>query len=79
MVDIVKSYRLLLSRDWSYKRQGYFTTKRSHLSLTYKGRNNEIKVNNEPFMKHTITSLEGSNKPIIYAQEEMRFVSSRHY
>jgi len=47
VVDILKSYGLLLSRDWSTKLQGYISTDWSHLWLLYKGKENQIRVNNE--------------------------------
>ena len=55
VVDIPKSYGLLLRRDWSAKLQGYFSTDWSHLWLPYKGNPNQIRVNNEAHMKHTVT------------------------
>jgi hypothetical protein len=67
VVDIPESYGLLLSRDWSAKLQGYFSTDWSHLWLPYKGKPNQIHVNTESHMKHTVTELEGKNKPIIFA------------
>lgn len=71
VVDILEAYGLLLSRGWSYKLQGFFATDWSHLWLPNKGRNNYIRVNYEPCMKHTVTDLEGSNEPISYAQQEL--------
>jgi hypothetical protein len=58
----------LLSRDCSTKLQGYFSTDWSHLLLPYKGKPNQIRVNNEARKKHTLTKLEGKNDPIIFAQ-----------
>jgi hypothetical protein len=55
VVDISEAYGLLLSRDWSQKLQGYFSTDWSHLWLPYKGRKNQIKVDNESHMKHIVT------------------------
>ena len=37
VVDIPKAYGVILSRDWSSKINGYFTTYWSHLWLSYKG------------------------------------------
>ena len=69
IVDIPEAYGLLLSRDWSSKLQGYFATDWSHLWLPYKGRNNQIRVESEPYMKHTVTDLDAVNEPISFAQE----------
>jgi hypothetical protein len=67
VVDIPESYGFLLSRDWSAKLQGYFATDWSHLWLPYKGKANQIWVNNEAHMKHTVTKLEGKNEPISFS------------
>jgi hypothetical protein len=67
VVDIPESYGLLLSRDWSAKLQGYFSTDWSHLWLPYKGKPNQIRVNNEAHMKHTVTELEGKNDPVSFS------------
>jgi hypothetical protein len=67
VVDISEAYGLLLSRDWSAKLQGYFSTNWSHLWLPYKGRMNHIRVDNEAHMKHIVTKLEGKNEPISFA------------
>jgi len=55
LVDISEIYGFLLRRDWSTKLQGYFATDWSHLWLTYKGKENQIRVNNKEHMKHTVT------------------------
>jgi hypothetical protein len=67
VVDIPEAYGLLLSKDWSQKLQGYFATDWSHMWLPYKGRKNQIKVDNEAHMKHTITEMEGHNEPINFS------------
>jgi hypothetical protein len=67
VVDIPESYGLLLSRDWSAKLQGYFSTDWSHLWLPYKGKPNQIQVNNEAHMKHTVIELKGKNEPVSFA------------
>jgi hypothetical protein len=66
VVDIPESYGFLLSRDWLAKLQGYFYTNWSHLWLPYKGKENQIRVNSEAHMKHTMTKLEGKNEPISF-------------
>ena len=47
VVDIPKSYGVILSRDWSTKLNGYFATDWSHLWLPFKGPPNKIKVDRE--------------------------------
>ena len=44
VLDILGSYGLLLSRDWSTKHDGYFATNWSHIWLPYKGKQNKIKM-----------------------------------
>ena len=44
VVDILEAYRVILSRDWACKLNGYFATNWSHLWLPYKGHPNKIKV-----------------------------------
>jgi hypothetical protein len=67
VVDILESYGFLLSRDWSDKIQGYFSIDWSHLWFPYKGKENQIRVNNEAHMKHTVMELEGKNEPINFS------------
>ena len=64
VVDIPEAYGLLLSRDWSKKLKGYFATDWSHLWLPHKGEANKIKVNREPYMKHTVTELNSPNEAV---------------
>ena len=62
--DIPDAYGLVLSRDWSAKLNGYFTTDWSHLWLSYKGSPNQIKILREPHMKYNVTQLEEKNEPV---------------
>jgi hypothetical protein len=64
VVEIPEAYDLLSTRDLSQNLQGYFATNWSHLWLPYKGTTNQIKVDNEAHMKHTLIELEGQNEPI---------------
>ena len=64
VADILKAYGLVLSKDWSAKRSGYFALDWSHLWLPYKGSPNQIKVLREPHMKHNVTQFEGKNEPV---------------
>ena len=68
-IDIVvayipEAYGLVLSREWSAKLNGYFSSDWSHLWLPYKGILNQIKVLRKPHMKHNVTQLEGKNEPV---------------
>jgi hypothetical protein len=63
VVDIPKAYGLLLSKDWSEKLHGYFSTDWSHLWLPYNGKPNQIKVDHEKHMKHIVTDIDGENEP----------------
>lgn len=71
IVDIPEAYGFLLGLDWSSKLQGYFATDWSHLWLPYKGKNNQIWVESEPYMKHMATDLEATNEPVRFAEEEL--------
>lgn len=44
VVDILESYGVIPSRDWSVEPNRYLTWDRYHLSLSYKGQPNKIKV-----------------------------------
>ena len=65
--DILESYRVILSRDWSAKLSGYFATDWSHLWLPYKGHPNKIKVECERYMKHTVTDLNDTNELVVFS------------
>jgi hypothetical protein len=67
VVDIPESYGLLLSRGWSAKLKGYLSTNWSHLWILHKGNPNQIWVNIEAHMNHTITELEGKNENVIFS------------
>ena len=66
MADIPKAYGLMLNRDWSSQLNGYFATDWSHLWHPYKGNLNQIRVNKERYMKHTVTESESVNEPILF-------------
>ena len=58
---------MILSRDWSAKLNGYFSTDWSHLWLPYKGHPNKIKVERENYMKHTVTDLNDPNEMVMFS------------
>jgi len=62
VVGIPEAYGLLLSRDWSSKLDGYFSTDWSHMWLPYKGKCNQIWVDSERYMKHNVTAINGKNE-----------------
>jgi hypothetical protein len=64
VADIPYAYGLILSRDWSEKLHGYFSTHWSHLWLPYNEKPNQIRVNREKHMKHNVTDLDGENEPV---------------
>ena len=66
VVDIHEFYGLILSRDWSEKLHGYFSTDWSHVWLPFNGRLNQITINQEKHMKHSVTDFEGENEAIAF-------------
>ena len=71
VVDIPEAYGAILSRYWSAKLNGYFTTHWYHLWLPYKGHSNKIKVECERYMKHTINDLNDLNEPVMLSNSSM--------
>lgn len=67
VVDIPEAYRVILSRDWSAKLNGYFATDWSHRWLPYKGQPNKVKVEHEHYMKHMVTDLNDTNEPVMFS------------
>jgi hypothetical protein len=63
VVDIPEAYGLLLSRDWSEKLNGYFSTYWAHLWLPLKGYKNMIVIDRERYLKHMVLDLETLNEP----------------
>jgi hypothetical protein len=63
MVDIPEAYGLLLSRDWSEKLNGYFSTYWAHLWLPLKRYKSMIRIDRERYLKHTVTDLGTLNEP----------------
>ena len=66
IVDIPKAYGVLRSRYWSSKLQGYFVAYQPHLWLPYKGRNNQIQVESEPYTKYIVTPRQGRNEIVSF-------------
>ena len=66
IADVPKKYGMWLSRDWSEKLEGYFSTYWSHLWLPYNGMPNHIKINREPLMKQTVMDLNDLVEPAVF-------------
>ena len=67
IVDIPKAYGVILSRDWSANLNSYFDTDWSHLWLSYKGQLNKIKVEQECYMKNTVTDINDPNETVMFS------------
>ena len=65
IVDIPEFYGLFFIRDWSEQLYNYFSTNWSHLRLPRNGQPNKIRINKEPYLKHTITDLNDTNEPFV--------------
>ena len=57
---------MLLSRDWSTKLNGYFSTDSSHLLLPQKGKGDMMRVGLERYMKYVVIELNGPNEPVMF-------------
>jgi hypothetical protein len=53
-LDMGEIGKLMVNLLWSKKLHGYFSTDWSHLWLPYNGNPNQIKVEHENHMKHTM-------------------------
>ena len=68
VVDILEAYGVILNRYWSAKLNRYFSTDWSHLWLPYKVQSNKIKVEQENYMKLTVTDLNDPNETIMFSR-----------
>ena len=68
VVDIPKTYGVILNRDWSAKLNRYFAIDWSHLWFPYKGQPNKIKVERECYMKHMVTDLNDPNEMVMFSR-----------
>ena len=73
VVDIPETYGVILSRDWSAKLNGYFSTDWSHLWLPYKGQPNKIKVDQENYMKHMVIDLNDPNETVMCSKSTLGY------
>jgi len=79
IADIPEFYGLILSRDWSEKLHGYISTDWSHMWLPYKGKPNQIKIDQEKHMTHTVTEFEQENQPIAFNNNILGNYSSESF
>ena len=79
IADIPEFYGLILSRDWSEKLHGYISTDWSHMWLPYRGKPNQIKINREKHMTHTVTEFEQENQPIAFNNNILGNYSSESF
>ena len=79
IIDIAEFYGLILSRDWSEKLHGYISTDWSHMSLPYKRKPNQIKIDQEKHMTHTVTKFEQENQPIAFNNNILGNYSSESF
>ena len=56
-----------MSRNWPAKLNGYFRIDWSHLWLPYNGQSNKIKVEQEHYMKHTVSELNDPNEMVMFS------------
>lgn len=66
IANIPEFHGLILSRDGSKKLHGYISMDCSHMCLPYKGKPNQIKIDWEKHMTHTVTEFEQENQPIAF-------------
>jgi len=79
IADITEFYGLILSRDWSEKLHGYISTDWSHMWLPYKGKPNQIKIDREKHMTHTVTDFDQENQPIAFNNNILGNYSSESF
>jgi len=79
ITDILEFYGLILSRDWSQKLHGYISTDWYHMWLPYKGKPNQIKIDREKYMTHTVTEFEQENQPTTFNNNILGNYSSESF
>ena len=55
VVDVADTYGSILDRDWAKRLNGYMATDFSHMWLLWKGLANQIRIDNTPRLRLTIT------------------------
>jgi hypothetical protein len=66
VLDILDTYGMVLSREWSATLKGYFSTDWSHLWLPYNDKPNQIRVDRELYMKHVVNDLYDPNEVVMF-------------
>lgn len=56
-----------MSREWFEKLHGYFATDWSHMWLPYNGKPNQIRVDRDNHMKHSVTDFDEENERIVFS------------
>ena len=79
IADIPEFYGLILSRDWFEKLHGYISTDWSHMWLPYKGKPNQIRIDREKHMTHTVTEFEQENQPVAFNNNILGNYSSESF
>ena len=70
VVDIPEQYGFLLSREWMKCLRGWFSTNFTQLWLSWKGLNNQIKIDVEPKLKIMIIEYNALNE-ITFLQSDL--------
>lgn len=70
VVDVADTYGLILGRDWARRLNGYMATDFSHMWLPWKGLANQIRINNTPRLRLTVTEYGEPNK-ILFVETNM--------
>ena len=71
VADIPDAYGLFFSRDWSRQLNGFFDTYWSTLWLPKNGKSNQIKINRERYLKHTVIELHDPSESILFSDSIM--------
>ena len=67
VVEILETYGLLLSREWKKCFRGWFSTNFTQLWLSWKGLNNQIKIDAEPKLKTMIIEYNAPNEVAFFS------------
>ena len=70
VAEIPNAYGLFFSRYWSQQLNGFFATNWSTL-WPKNGKSNQININRERYMKHTVTELHDLSEPILFSDSIM--------
>ena len=71
VANIHDAYGLFFSRDWSQQLNGFFATDWSNLWLPKNRKSNQIKINREKYLKHTVTELHDPSELVLFSDSIM--------